>query len=128
MIEIIERGPEKFITTCQKCGTKFSYELKDLWNNLLTPHVKCPVCEEVCYHHISNVEKKEPETITAPNTYPYPYIYPTYPLYNDLVNRQFSIPTTIASGTSTPYPNSVSSSYTSDNVLKMERTPVSVVK
>ena len=63
MIEIIKKGPEKFITTCQKCGTKFSYELEDLWSILLSPYLCCPVCGEHCYHHIKNVEEESTTNI-----------------------------------------------------------------
>ena len=56
MIEIIEKGPEKFFVTCQKCGVEFSYELEDLQNGLLLPYVRCPICGERCFHIIdSNV-------------------------------------------------------------------------
>lgn len=56
MIEIIERGPEKFVTTCRHCGTKFSYQLEDMRDNGYSPHVNCPVCKENCYHSISNID------------------------------------------------------------------------
>ena len=54
MIKIIEEGKKEFITTCTKCGTKFSYELNDIEYG----KVKCPLCKNDCYH-----EKQPPTTI-----------------------------------------------------------------
>jgi len=66
MKKIIERGPETFVTTCRHCGTKFSYELEDLWSSSFspTPYVQCPVCSDRCYHYIPNTD----ETSTTTNT------------------------------------------------------------
>lgn len=61
MRKIIEEGKKEFITTCKKCGTKFSYELNDIEYG----KVNCPLCGDTCYHEL-NTPAPDP-------TYTYPH-------------------------------------------------------
>ena len=49
MIEILEKGPQKFTAKCHHCGCLFSYELEDLTTG---EQVKCPQCSSFCTHEV----------------------------------------------------------------------------
>jgi uncharacterized Zn finger protein len=42
--KVIREGQKKFKTTCQECGTFFSYELEDVRGHGGARSVDCPVC------------------------------------------------------------------------------------
>lgn len=61
MIEIIEKGNEKFIMICPTCGCKFSYSIDDFITGSISKTVKCPCCSQILYH-IDRVKEYFPLT------------------------------------------------------------------
>ena len=84
MKKIIEEGKKEFVTTCNICGTKFSYELNDIMNfGDIHPYVKCPVCTETCYHYV-DVTPPTPPTTGSNVQKPYIDMQPTTDLYEKI--------------------------------------------
>ena len=52
MIEILKKGPEKFVRYCPHCGAKLQYELSDVTRVFCTDSyvVNCPVCKYIIQH------------------------------------------------------------------------------
>lgn len=50
MIKIIEK-PIYYKATCEKCGTKITYEKEDLKGDY-TKYVRCPICGENITHRV----------------------------------------------------------------------------
>ena len=67
-IRVIEHGKKKFTTTCPNCGCRFEYELEDIKSEFAgVKTVKCPDCQQECYHYDYTI-------------YPYWPPQPTYPV------------------------------------------------
>jgi hypothetical protein len=48
--KILKEGQTKFKTTCEECGTLFSYELEDVRGRGCNRTVSCPSCGASCIH------------------------------------------------------------------------------